>query len=85
VANLSEANLRWSNLQAALLNNAKLMRADLTGAVAAPLKDAKGQTHLVSFASADLTLACLAQLARISKQICFTDLRQQTWGPARLT
>jgi uncharacterized protein YjbI with pentapeptide repeats len=58
-ANLSEANFRWSNLQAAVLNNAKLMRTDFTGAVAAPLKDAKGQMHLVSFAAADLTLACL--------------------------
>jgi len=64
-ANLSDANLCWSNLQAALLNNAKLMRTDLTGAVAAPLKDAKGQTHVVCFAGADLTLTCLrkAQLA----------------------
>jgi len=78
-ANLSDADLRWSNLQAALLNNAKLMRTDLTGAVAAPLKDAKGQTRVVSFAAADLTLACLrkAQLAGDFRKACLnmTDLR----------
>jgi uncharacterized protein YjbI with pentapeptide repeats len=78
-ANLSDANLCWSNLQAALLNNAKLMRTDLTGAVATPLKDTKGQTHVVSFAEADLTMACLrkAQLAGDFRKanLNMTDLR----------
>lgn len=58
-ANLSDADLRGCNLQAAVLTGAKLIRTNLSGAVAAPLKDSRGQSKVVQCTGADLTLASL--------------------------
>jgi uncharacterized protein YjbI with pentapeptide repeats len=78
-ANLTDADLRWANLQAAVLNGAKLMRTDLSGVVAPPLKDPNGQTRMVSFASADLTLANLRKAQLVGDfrkaELCLADLR----------
>lgn len=60
--NLMDANLSLCNLQAVDLSNAKMLRANLSESLAAPLKTPDGQTKVLVLAGADLTLADLRKV-----------------------
>jgi len=82
-ANLSDADLRGCNLQAAVLGGSKLIRTNLSGAVAGPLKDSRGQSKVSQWTGADLTLASLRKAQVMGDfrkaNLAMVDLRDGTF------